>query len=229
MMERGVGPLELQNHVSQENLVSTFDVENIQIDALMFQTGYLTIVGEEQRGGRKLYKLDYPNTEVRQSLSGSLLEQVTGRWVEMANLGEELCQLLVASDFNGFADCLRSLFAGIPHQWHDNADLVRYEAWYASLLYACLQTIGVNVRAEEASHRGRADMVLLHGGQVFVLELKLARDDEDSEAATSRAMAQIRERGYAGKYQRRGEPVRLVAVVFDRQARNVLAVKAELY
>ena len=57
----------------------------------------------------------------------------------------------------------------------------------------------------------------------------MARGGEDAEAATSRAMTQIRERGYAEKYRGRSGPVHLVAAVFGRRERNLLAVRAERY
>ena len=46
-------------------------------EALLFQTGYLTITAEERRGGKALYRQGYPNREVRQSLNECLLRQAT--------------------------------------------------------------------------------------------------------------------------------------------------------
>ena len=70
-------------------------------------------------------------------------------------------------------------------------------------------------------------MVVLHGGRVFVLEFKMAADREGLDAAMERALSQMRERGYGEKYRARGEPIHLVAVVFGREERNLLAVEAE--
>lgn len=95
------------------------------------------------------------------------------------------------------------------------------------MLYACFCTIGAELRVEDSSNRGRADMVLLHDGQVFVLEFKMAADGDGAERASARALAQIRERGYWEKYLDRGEPIHLVGVVFGRRERNLLAIRAE--
>ena len=97
------------------------------------------------------------------------------------------------------------------------------------MLYMTLRAIGADLRAEESSSRGRADMVLCHDGQVFVLELKMSEPGEDSDAALSRAITQIRERGYAEKYRDQGRPVHLLGVVFGREEGNLLAVRAERY
>ena len=46
-------------------MLSAFDVEHLGTEALLFQTGYLTITGEQRLAGKALYRLDYPNREVR--------------------------------------------------------------------------------------------------------------------------------------------------------------------
>ncbi len=225
MMERETGPLDLENLSVDSRRLSQFDVNDISIEALLFQTGYLTITAEERRGRRTLYALDYPNFEVRQSLNDGLLEYVTGRREEAADTGDELGRLLAANDFDGFGECLRSFFAGIPYQWHTGTGPARYEAWYAGMLYACFRTIGLDLRVEESSGRGRADMVVFHGRQVFVFEFKMADGEDTGEAAARSAIEQIRDRGYAEQYRDRGEPVHLVGVSFSRDARNLAAVK----
>ena len=48
LMEKSVSPMELENRMAGMSLVSKFDVNDIGIEALLFQTGYLTIV-EERR------------------------------------------------------------------------------------------------------------------------------------------------------------------------------------
>lgn len=55
-------------------LLSVFDVDYISTEALMFQAGYLTLDSERVVAGKYMYKLRFPNEEVRQSLFGSLLE-----------------------------------------------------------------------------------------------------------------------------------------------------------
>ena len=227
LMEKSVSPMELENRMADMSLVSKFDVNDIGIEALLFQTGYLTIAEERKEGIKTFYRLDYPNLEVRFSLNDQLLGYLgkTGR--EQLDQGRELCGLLEANDFEGFADRLRSYLSGIPYQWHATGDLARYEAWYASLLHMCLRAIGVDVRVEDASSRGRADMVVLTGGRVFVLEFKMADGERNADAALDLAISQMRERGYAEKYRDRGESIHLLGVACGREARNLLEIRAE--
>ena len=224
MMERGVSPMELEHRNTDVRQLSKFDVGNIGIDALLFQTGYLTITGKERDGAQTFYTLDYPNLEVRQSLNQGLLDYLGQEGREVSNSGKELVTLLVANDFDGFADYLRSFFAGIPYQWQGSKGPARYEAWYAGMLYACFQTIVLDIRVEDSSSRGRADMVVLHEGQVFVFEFKMADGEGDRDAVAKHAIEQIQEKGYAEKYRDRNEPVHLIGVAFGRD-RSPAAVK----
>ena len=225
MMDRSVSPMELEHRTTDARQLSRFDVDDIGIEALLFQTGYLTITAEERRGPRTLYTLGYPNFEVRQSLNDGLLGYIAEPENGVAYQGDELVRLLAANDFDRFTDRLKSFFAGIPYQWQGINSPARYEAWYAGMLYACFQAIGLDLRVEDSSGRGRADMVVLHSGQVFVFEFKLTDGEDDIASAAQSAIEQAQDKGYAEKYRGRGGPVHLVAAVFSREARNLAAVK----
>ena len=227
LVEQRVNPMTLENRVTDAGLVSRFDVEDIGIDALLFQTGYLTIVEEAWDGVETLYTLDYPNFEVCRSLNHGLLEYVTRRGREAVTRGKELAGLLSANDFAGFAERLQEYLSGIPHQWYDRSEVERYEAHYAGMLYLGFRAVGVDLRVEDASSHGRLDMVVFHGSQVFVLEFKMAEGDGETAGVMERAMARMRERGYGEKYRDRGEPIHLVGMVFGRKERNLLGLRDE--
>jgi len=221
---KSVSPMELEGRLADEALVSTFEVEDISAEALLFQTGYLTITEERQEGHRTVYRLDSPNQEVRLSLNDQLLAHLNPKDRMPLEEGETLRTFLEAHDFAGFADTLKAWLASIPYQWHSN-DRARYEAWYASLLHMAFRAIGVDVRAEEASSHGRADMVVSLGNEIFILEFKMAANADEAASALAAALTQMRERGYAEKY--RGRPVHRIAVACGREARNLLEVRAE--
>ena len=81
-----------------EALLSTFDVEHIAPEALLFQTGYLTIQESERRAGRTYHRLGYPNREVYQSLNEHLLDHLTGNRGEREESRTRLHDLLLAGD-----------------------------------------------------------------------------------------------------------------------------------
>ena len=73
---------------------------------------------------------------------------------------------------------------------------------------------------------GVRNMVLMRGNQVFVLELKVA-DGSEVEAKADQALMQMRDKDYAGKYKTSGRRIHLLAMVFDRQERNLALVRVE--
>ena len=227
LQEKSVSLRELENQMVDRSQISKFDVDNISAEALLFQTGYLTITDERQEGYRTVYQLNYPNREVELSLNDELLIYLSPQNRLPLEEGKTLRDLLEVNDFDGFAKTLKAYFASIPYHWHITGDLVRYEAWYTCLLHMCFRAIGVDVRSEEASSRGRADMVVMTGGQVFVFEFKMVEQVEETEAMLAMALKQMQERGYADKYRDRQEPVHLVAVVCGRDARNLLDMRVE--
>ena len=222
LLRRRVASPELDGMMGTDALLSAFDVDEMATEALLFQTGYLTIAGEEDFDGETLYRLEYPNREVRQSLNGSLLRAMTPEGSHRTKDHLRLRQLLRENDFDGLDALFRSFFAGIPYQWHMKNDIARYEGYYASVFYSWFAAAGLDVRVEDSTSRGRLDMAVLFNDQVYLFELKTVGKEPEGTA-----MAQLEEKGYADKYRRLGQPIHLVGVEFSREERNVAAFAAE--
>ena len=218
LLRRHVATPKLDGMTSSEALLSAFDVDEMSIDALLFQTGYLTIAAEDDAGGRIRYRLGYPNHEVRQSLNERLLMALLPEAAQQKADSAPLRDLLAANDFAGLEAFLRSLFAGIPYQWHVNNNIQDYEGYYASVVYSCFASQGFDLVPEESSAAGRADMVVRLDGAVYVFEFKSV-----AEAASGKTLEQIKEKGYAEKYRHLGQPLHLIGVEFSKAARNIAA------
>ena len=223
LADRGVHAATLDGMLASRKLLGTFDVGRIATEALLFQTGYLTVAGVETEAGREFYRLGYPNREVRESLNESLLDYLTGdAWRPEEDRGP-LRRILREADFAGLEERIRALFAAIPHDWYRRNDIDRFEGHYASVMYAYFASLGQDVGAEESGSRGQADLVLRAGARVYLFEFKLAE-----RAGAGAALAQLKERGYADKYRHLGVPVHLVGVEFSKETRNVRRFETEL-
>ena len=222
LCRRGVSVPALDAMVAGDELLSTFDVDHIATEALLFQTGYLTIVGETNRGGRARYRLGYPNREVRQSLNENLLRHLVRDAAAQERNGDRLYDLLEANDFTGLKDLVHAFFAGIPYEWYTGNDIARYEGFYASVFYAYFASLGLDVTVEDSTNRGRTDMALRFNGNVYIFEFKVVEF-----VGGGSAMAQLKARGYAEKYRPSGEPVYLIGVEFSKETRNVVAFEVE--
>ena len=217
LIERGVGSPALDGMFGTNELLSAFDVDEMTTEALLFQTGYLTIRNVEDMGGSPLYRLGYPNREVRQSLNRSLLRAMTPDASRQLSHGIRLCQLLAANNFEGLETLFRALFSGIPYEWHTRNDIARFEGYYASVFYSHIAAAGLDVAVEDSSSHGRVDMAVRFNGHVYLFEFKVVE-----LAPEGAAMEQLKERRYAEKYRHLGEPIHLIGVEFSRETRNLV-------
>lgn len=203
-------------------LLAAFDVDWISTEALLFQTGYLTIDLEEEISGSYFYRLRYPNHEVYQSLNIALLAAWTPENQAAVQHRKSLHRLLLANDFPGLERLFTALFAGIPADWYRNNPIARYEGYYASVFYAYFASLGLDMTPEDASCQGRLDLVVRFNDQIYLFEFKVVELEPEGQA-----LRQIKERGYADKYRAEGQPIHLIGVEFSREQRRVVRFEVE--
>ena len=222
LVEREVSSLTLDDMLGSDALLSAFDVDHIATEALLFQTGYLTIRRSELHGGRMYYRLGYPNREVQQSLNESLLNHLTSNPSRQVEHNARLYDLLLVNDFDGLKTLFEAFFASIPYQWHTNNEIANYEGYYASVFYSYFASLGLAITVEDSSQAGRLDMAVLFNGNVYLFEFKVVE-----QVSSGTAIRQLKERDYAAKYRGRGEPIHLIGVEFSRETRTLAAFEVE--
>ncbi len=222
LTERGVPSLALDSMIAGDALLSKFDVDEIATEALLFQTGYLTITGEADQLGKRFYQLGFPNLEVRQGLNDHLLAWMVRDHSHREANSARLLPLLAAEDFKGLEALISAFYASIPSEWLSNNAIADYEGYYASVFYSYFAATGLDITVEDSSMRGRADMCVRTGGSVFLFEFKVVE-----QAGRGSAMAQLRAKGYADKYASADGKVHLVGVEFSSEARSVVGFEVE--
>ncbi len=222
LLARGVSAVDLDHMLGSDELLSTFDVDHMATEALLFQTGYLTIRRTESRGGELYYRLGYPNREVQQSLNKSLLNHLTDNPSRRAEHSARLYDLLLVNDFEELEVLLTSFFASIPYQWHTNNAIANYEGYYASVFYSYFASLGLAITVEDSSRAGRLDMAVAFNENVYLFEFKVVE-----RASSEAAMKQLKARDYAAKYRGRGAAIYLIGVEFSQETRNVAAFEVE--
>ncbi len=218
LFNRRVSSLALDEMIGSSDLLSTFDVDDIATEALLFQTGYLTITETENLGGKFFYRLGYPNREVRQSLNESLLDYLVRNSTRLMANSMRLYRLLEANDFAGMETLFHAFFASIPYEWYTNNDIANFEGYYASVFYSYFAALGLNITVEDSSSHGRVDMTVHFNDNIYLFEFKVV--ELASEGA---AMAQLKEKGYADKYRGLNQPIHLIGVEFSKDTRNITA------
>ena len=180
--------------------------ENMEVQSLFVQTGYLTI----KSYNAPLYTVDFPNYEVKKSF----FDSVVGYYSHLnTGPGEtyvyRLQQHLKTGNINDFFETLEVFFANIPFDI-----TLKHEKYYQSLCYAIFSLIGLNIEAEVSTNKGRIDCVLQTDKVIYIIEFKL---NDTKEAA----MQQIEDKQYAQKYLLSGKKVMLLSVEFDKTTRNI--------
>ena len=222
LTQRGFFTPDLARLRADEALISTFDVDTMPAEALLWQTGYLTFTGSRRIGARLEYTLGYPNLEVETALNDSLAKALIGQPGRASELASRLYDVLVSGDFAALRAHIVSLFAAIPHQWHDTHPFTRYEGYYASVFYSHLAALGLDLIAEDATCQGRIDLTLKFNEQVWLFEFKVVELEPEG-----RALQQIKDRGYADKYRALGQPIHLIGIEFSRERRNLVGFEVE--
>ena len=208
-----------------QGLLSGFDLTHLLPEAILFQSGYLTIKSMETLApGQRIFTLDYPNQEVRVSLNMHLLRFFTSNGAVTGSLRLKISKALKSREMDKVKAGLQSLFSSIPYEWYTAGNLDRYEGYYASVLYAFLASLGFDLHPEESSSHGRADLVLKTDQTVYVMEFKVVEIVGDGE----KAINQIREKGYHKSYISSGLKVVLVGMDFSRKERNLVGFAFEM-
>ena len=205
-------PLDFSAVDITDNRLEAYEPESPDITTLLYQTGYLTISECENIGGSRLYSLDFPNREVRESFLRRLVPAYTGleeAYAESAHFNA--AKALYAHDVPKFLKALKSFFFDIPYDMTDRQN----EQMWQTIVYVVLRSIGVNVNGEVKTHDGRIDMVADVPGEIYIVEFKLDRP-------ASEAMEQIKGKEYAGKYALSKKRITLIGISFSSEKRTIV-------
>ncbi len=208
----------LENIKLSEDLLNTFEVDKLKLEVLLYQSGYLTIDKVYEKRITQ-YSLKVPNKEVQMSLNNLFIDYLTEQDIEKLSLQDNLYDALEEGNLAFFQETLSSLFASIAYNNFTNNDIQNYEGYYASVVYAYLASLGLEIVAEDVTNRGRIDLTLFIEEKIYIIEFKINSDD---------ALKQIKEREYHQKYLSQGKEIYLVGIGFDTQERNLSSFEWEM-
>ncbi|MGC8588958.1 MAG: AAA family ATPase, partial [Hydrogenobaculum sp.] len=143
----------LENLEVGDEILSNLDLDNLRVENLLFQSGYLTIKEFLKEDG--IYILSYPNLEVRKSFNNTLLYYIDFDANKITKTELSIKQALREKEIDKLKDILQSFFASIPHDWYRKNDIDSYEGFYASVVYALFNGAGLNVTAEDTTSKGK--------------------------------------------------------------------------
>jgi len=199
---------EIEQLVISQSSFSTFDVDRLIPEAILFQTGYLTIESVEDD---YFYTLNYPNQEVKIGFNESLF--FAWREDESRAISSHVLRLnryLAKEALEPFFESMTAIFAAIPYDIQTKRD----EAYYHTMFYLMMTASGGEAQSSLLTCRGRIDMVISFKDKVYIFEFKCNQTAQV-------ALDQIEDKGYADRYKASGRSVILIGVNFSTESRNL--------
>lgn len=189
----------------KSELTDISGLETLDLKALMFQTGYLTITGYHERAQQ--YTLSFPNQEVQEAFMDSLVSHFAPHNTRIRNAGYEA---LVQCEPTAFFAQVQTDIAAFPNLFFSRAQ----ESTYHMVLLGLMRGMGLTVTAEVLTHLGRLDLVVDMPHIIYILELKLDKSPQE-------ALDQMQQKHYYQPYLRQDKQVGLLGVQFSSQVRNL--------
>ena len=182
----------------------------IPVEVLLYQTGYLSIVGALDSS----VDLGYPNEEVSGAMAKLFLTHISTldvgtiartKYVFMQENAEELIK------------ALNRLYLSIPY---DNTP-IHNEAAARAVVLVYAKGAGLMTLAECHNARGRSDLEILAGNIHWVFEFKYVQKDADAPEKLREALGQIEKRQY-GVENAEEKRIR-IGLVYSAESKQIVA------
>jgi Predicted AAA-ATPase/PD-(D/E)XK nuclease superfamily len=200
----------VENVCINSTLLEKYDIDNIELIPLLFQTGYLTVKSIDVMTGELV--LDYPNKEVRESIYQYLIDDVAKN-PQRTNTGmtiRDLKQAFETKNLEKVKAILNSLIADLPHETFKN----QTEGLYHGLIHLVFKYLGMYANSEVHSSLGRADAVVETLTDVYIFEFKFNKTAQEG-------LDQIKENDYAGKYRASGKGIIGIGANFNADKKGI--------
>jgi len=182
---------------------------------ILFQAGYLTI--KEYISDLRLYRLGFPNDEVRYGFLENLLPAYSNVQFDQAGTSvARFVQDIRKGKVDSFMERMQAIISGIPYDNFSKENLKLREQNYQTAVYLIFALMGQFVQTEVHCSTGRADCVLETTDAIYIFEFKLTGNGTAEDAIN-----QIKEQKYAAKYKAEGKKIVLIGTSFDEETRTI--------
>ena len=174
----------------------------------LYQAGYLTIKDYDKE--YKLYKVGFPNKEVKDGFLNYLLNFYAPVQAESTNaLISRMSRDIRSGNAEGFMQKLEALFAKTSYQIQGDS-----EKDFQYAMYIILELMGEYVEVEKATSNGRIDVLLQTREYIYIIEIKI---NDTAEAA----LQQIEEKAYARRFADDKRKIFKIGVRFSTENRCI--------
>lgn len=189
-------------------VLNSIDSESTNPIPVIYQSGYLTIKGYDERFG--IYRLGFPNREVEEGFIRFLLPFYANvNKVESPFEVQKFVREVETGDYDSFFHRLQSFFADTTYE------VIReQELHYENVLFIVFKLVGFYTKVEYHTNDGRIDLVLQTEKFIYIMEFKLNGTAEE-------ALQQINNKRYALPFEADGRKLFKIGINFSEKTRNI--------
>ena len=201
---------EIEEASMKANNFGDYRDNTITLFPLLYQAGYLTISGYNENTG--LYKLNYPNIEVRQTLAQFLSGNYSKADEKIKySVSEQLIQSLLEGKPEEFINLLKLYLSKVDYSLSRKITEYYFEFAVSNII----NMLGLRCCNEVHTANGRMDSVIFAGEYIYIFEFKVDKPVE-------KAILQLKEKDYASIYSGTSKIIVEMGIVFSRKKRNIL-------
>ena len=180
---------------------------------MIFQAGYLTVKGYDPEF--EMYRLDYPNNEVKQGVITLLANDYLGLDGQASSWVQKIVRALRDGDVEQVRKLFTSFLAETPYSMRPKKDQKDRELYFHYTFYLLMRLISCyTVYTEKQLSEGRADCIVETPKFVYIFEFKL-------DGTAEEALHQIRDRGYAKAYAADMRPLYTIGASFSSKTGTI--------
>ena len=182
---------------------------------------FLPIIEENHKRGNDNYIIS-TITEMMRNID-EMVDRCTNVYshIEIPKPYESLIDSLNTENIPFFIDTLKCILKGVPYLTRKRKFL---EGDFQIMLHLLLTVLGFEPNTEAPIADGRIDMIVKTEKVTYIFEFKYT-DTDKSQA--KRALNQIKDKGYADAYKRKGLKVVGVGVSFSGKTKNINGYESE--
>lgn len=204
---------DLTQELVSSDVINSVDSTSRNPIPMIYQSGYLTITGYNERFRR--YRLGFPNKEVEEGFLNFLLP-----FYAPVEARSDFDIVEFVGDVEGgqphrFMERLKALLADADYRVVGDAEL-----YFQNVMYLLFKIMGFYVQVERATSRGRIDAVVETANYVYIFECKLG-------GSATQALDQIADRDYAAPFAMDPRRLYKIGVNFSAESRGVEEYKVE--
>ena len=190
-----------------DDVINSVDSLSTNPIPVIYQSGYLTIKGYDQRF--KKYLLGFPNKEVEEGFLNFLLPLYTSAGSESPLMVDEFVKDIEAGKPEQFLKRLTVFFASNSYQVAGDAEL-----YFQNALYLVFKIMGFYTQVELPTSEGKMDILVKTSDYIYIIECKL-------DGSAEEALQQIESKNYAAPFAMDKRTVVKLGINFSSKTRGV--------